>query len=171
VGAAAAVGASALLIASETAFTVLKLVGAAYMAWLGASLLWKSFRHQPTDEANASAQMPQRGSLALSWAKGAGTNLLNPKVGVFYVAMIPQFIPEGASPLGMGIALAAVHNLLSLAWFSIIINGTHLARGKLQTPRFARITDRLTGVAAHRIRHIPDAQESLKDAAPPAERR
>jgi threonine/homoserine/homoserine lactone efflux protein len=62
-GAAAAVGASALLIASETAFTVLKLVGAAYMAWLGASLLWKSFRHQPTDEANASAQMPQRGPL------------------------------------------------------------------------------------------------------------
>lgn len=61
--------------------------------------------------------------------------------------MIPQFIPEGASPLAMGIALAGVHNLLGLIWFSLIINGTHLVRGKLQRPGFVRATDRVTGLA------------------------
>ena len=152
-GIAAAVGASALLVASEAAFTALRLVGAAYMVWLGGSMLWRSFRAgppAPLDAGHPAPPVPRRPGLravALSWAKGAGTNLLNPKVGVFYIAMIPQFIPEGASPLAMGIALAGVHNLLGLAWFSLIINGTHLARGKLQSPRFVRNTDRLTGAA------------------------
>lgn len=146
-GIAAAVGASALLAASETAFTALKLAGAAYMIWLGATMLWRSFRRAAPAAMSVGTPGAQRGGLAVSWAKGAGTNLLNPKVGVFYIAMIPQFIPEGASPLAMGVALAGVHNLLGLAWFSLIINGTHLVRGKLQTPRFVRATDRFTGVA------------------------
>ncbi|GLB69053.1 lysine transporter LysE [Arthrobacter mangrovi] len=146
-GAAAAVGASALLAASETAFTVLQFAGAAYMIWLGATMLWRSFRRGPVKNLEDPQAHPGRGGLLLSWAKGAGTNLLNPKVGVFYIAMIPQFIPEGAPPLAMGIALAGVHNLLGLAWFSLIINGTHLVRGKLQRPGFVRATDRVTGLA------------------------
>jgi threonine/homoserine/homoserine lactone efflux protein len=151
-GVAAAVGASALLVASETAFTALRLAGAGYMAWLGGAMLWRSFRAGPPRPMPAGAAPTGfRGGgirpLALSWAKGAGTNLLNPKVGVFYIAMLPQFIPPDASPLAMGIALAGVHNLLGLAWFSLIINGTHLARGRLQSPRFVRWTDRATGAA------------------------
>ncbi|EMY32818.1 lysine exporter protein LysE/YggA [Arthrobacter crystallopoietes BAB-32] len=146
-GAAAAVGASALLAASETAFAVLQFAGAGYMIWLGGTMLWRSFRHGPAKSLEDPHAAPARGGLVLSWAKGAGTNLLNPKVGVFYIAMIPQFIPEGVSPLGMGIALAAVHNLLGLIWFSLIINGTHLVRGKLQRPSFVRATDRVTGLA------------------------
>ncbi|GER23903.1 threonine transporter RhtB [Zafaria cholistanensis] len=146
-GIAAAVGASALLAASETAFTVLKLAGAAYMVWLGATMLWRSFRRNASASVGLDAPGRPRGGLASAWAKGAGTNLLNPKVGVFYIAMIPQFIPEGASLLAMGIALAGVHNLLGLIWFSLIINGTHLVRGKLQKPGFVRATDRFTGVA------------------------
>jgi threonine/homoserine/homoserine lactone efflux protein len=147
-GAAAAVGASALLAASETAFTALRFAGAAYMIWLGGTMLWRSFRHRPAKNMEDPQSEPgRRGGLLLSWAKGAGTNLLNPKVGVFYIAMIPQFIPEGVSPLGMGIGLAGVHNLLGLTWFSLIINGTHLVRGKLQRPGFVRATDRVTGLA------------------------
>ncbi|MGP5195520.1 LysE family translocator [Arthrobacter rhombi] len=146
-GIAAAVGASALLAASETAFTILKLVGALYMAWLGATMLWRSLgRTPPTVVADQPGARASRG-LLFSWAKGAGTNLLNPKVGVFYIAMIPQFIPAGTSTLLMGIALAGVHNLLALIWFSLLINGTHLARGTFQKPGFIRWTDRVAGVA------------------------
>jgi threonine/homoserine/homoserine lactone efflux protein len=145
-GIAAAVGASALLAASEAAFTALKLVGAAYMVWLGASLLWKSFRAPAVPApATGTFPVPRGGSLLASWAKGTGTNLLNPKVGVFYIAMIPQFIPDEAAPLLMGIALAAVHNLLGLLWFTGIIFGTHVARKWLRTPKVAKTTDRLTG--------------------------
>ena len=146
-GIAAAVGASALLAASDTAFTILKLAGALYMAWLGATMLWRSLgRTPPTVLADQPGARASRG-LLFSWAKGAGTNLLNPKVGVFYIAMIPQFIPAGTSTLLMGIALAGVHNLLALIWFSLLINGTHLARGTFQKPGFIRWTDRVAGVA------------------------
>ncbi|MER1996522.1 MAG: LysE family transporter [Arthrobacter sp.] len=85
--------------------------------------------------------------LAAAWAKGLGTNLLNPKVGVFYIAMIPQFMPAGVSPLLMGLALAGIHVLLSVVWFGLIISAAHLARRALQAPRSVKITDRLTGLA------------------------
>lgn len=147
-GAAAAVGISALLTASETAYTALKLAGAAYMLWLGASLLYKSFRrrHSPVPVDGIPVTVPGE-RLAAAWAKGLGTNLLNPKVGVFYIAMIPQFMPAGVSPLLMGLALAGIHVLLSVLWFGLIISAAHLARKALQAPRSVKITDRLTGLA------------------------
>ncbi len=148
-GAAAAVGISALLTASEAAYTALKLAGAAYMLWLGCSLLYKSFRrrHAPVP-VDGDPVPPLPGErLAASWAKGLGTNLLNPKVGVFYIAMIPQFMPAGVSPLLMGLALAGIHVLLSIIWFGLIISAAHLARRALQAPRSVKITDRLTGLA------------------------
>lgn len=146
-GAAAAVGISALLTASEAAYTALKLAGAVYMLWLGSSLLWKSFRrrHVPVPVDGVPAPAGER--LATAWAKGLGTNLLNPKVGVFYIAMIPQFMPAGVSPLLMGLALAGIHVLLSVVWFGLIISAAHLARKALQAPRSVKITDRLTGLA------------------------
>ncbi|UPO77174.1 MULTISPECIES: LysE family translocator [Arthrobacter] len=146
-GAAAAVGISALLTASETAYTALKLAGAAYMLWLGGSLLWKSFRRRQAP-VEVDGVLPASGErLVTAWAKGLGTNLLNPKVGVFYIAMIPQFIPEGVSPLLMGLVLAGIHVLLSVVWFGLILTAAHLARKSLQSPRSVKLTDRLTGVA------------------------
>jgi len=141
-GAAAAVGASALLHASEFAFTMLKLVGAAYMVWFGVSLIWQSFRkkYEAPD-----ARSPVSGSLAASFGRGALTNLLNPKVGVFYIALIPQFIPEGVLPLGMGLLLALVHIVESLVWFTAIIFATQFARRFLKSPKFAKWIDRGTG--------------------------
>jgi threonine/homoserine/homoserine lactone efflux protein len=143
-GIAAAVGASALLAASETAFTVLKIAGAAYMVWLGGRMLWKSFRRPAADMAGA-AEPEASASYAKAWFTGVGTNLLNPKVGVFYMAMIPQFIPPDVSPALMGTALALVHNLEGLVFFSAIIWGTHVARKWLRTPAIVRTIDRITG--------------------------
>lgn len=153
-GMAAAVGASALLAASETAYRMLTLAGAAYMVWLGASMLWKTFRRTPGTASSSSssssatvAAVPaaSRRDLLRAWLTGAGTNLLNPKVGVFYLAMIPQFIPAGVSPLLMGALLAGVHNLLGIAWFTLIILGTGFAARWLKNARSAKIIDRITG--------------------------
>ena len=141
-GSAAAVGASALLHASEFAFTMLKLVGAAYMVWFGVSLIVGSFRK--TYEA-PDAAAKTTGSYAGAFGRGALTNLLNPKVGVFYIALIPQFIPEGVMPLGMGILLALVHVVESLIWFSLIIFATQYARRFLKSPKIAKWIDRVTG--------------------------
>lgn len=143
-GAAAAVGASALLQASELAYRLLAVVGVAYVLWIGVSMLWRSFTGagEPVDES-----APPRGSLLQAWATGFLTNLLNPKVGVFYLATIPLFIPPGESPLLTGLLLAAVHGVLTVVWFAGIIAGAAYAGRWLRSPRAARIIDRVTGAA------------------------
>lgn len=147
-GIAAAVGVSALLAASEFAYRVLTLAGAAYMVWLGASLLWKSLRKDkvPATPAGEAAELSSgKNELFKGWLTGTGTNLLNPKVGVFYIATIPQFIPAGASPLLMGVLLAGVHCLLSMVWFTLLIFGTGYAARWLKDARSIRIIDSITG--------------------------
>jgi len=140
-GAAAAVGAAALLAASELAFTILKVVGALYLAYLGISMIVKSFRKH----ALVADARPPVGTLRGAFGRGALTNLLNPKVGVFYIALIPQFIPPGISPVGMGLLLAAVHVVESLVWFTGLILAAHFARKWLSRPSVSAWIDRVTG--------------------------
>lgn len=142
-GAAAAVGAAALLAASEIAFTILKLAGAAYMVYLGVTMIVASFRRRD-DSLPIASVVPSR-TYASAFGKGFLTNLLNPKVGVFYIALIPQFIPEGAFPLGMGLLLGLVHIVESLIWFSAIIFATQFARRWLTSPKVVKWIDRVTG--------------------------
>lgn len=147
-GVAAAVGVSALLAASDVAYRILTLAGAGYMVWLGASLIWKTWKNGPApltmNGAGGVAVAPAR-QLSRGWLTGTGTNLLNPKVGVFYIATIPQFIPTGASPLLMGLLLAGVHCLLAMVWFSALIFGTRFAATWLKNTRSIRLIDRITG--------------------------
>ncbi|MET3920706.1 LysE family translocator [Arthrobacter sp. UYEF20] len=142
-GLAAAIGASALLAASETAFTVLKIAGACYMAWLGITMVLKSFRNGSIPDARPA---PGAGSVGKNLLTGVTTSLLNPKVGVFYMAMIPQFLPPEAPPLLMGALLPLVHNAEAMIWFAVIILATHYARRWLQSPAVGRATDRIAGV-------------------------
>ena len=140
-GAAAAVGAAALLAASELAFTILKIVGALYLAYLGISMIVKSFRRTRV----VTDVVAPVGSLKAAFGRGALTNLLNPKVGVFYIALIPQFIPEGVNPVGMGLLPAGVHVVESLVWFTGLILAAHFARKWLSSPRVSEWIDRVTG--------------------------
>lgn len=133
---AAAVGVSALLAASRLAYDGVRLAGAVYLAWLGLSLLWRSW----CGEGRAG-----RRSLLACWWRGTATNLLNPKIGVFYVAMLPQFIPAGAPHLLMGVLLGLVHDAEGIAWFTLLITAAHLARGWLASVRAHRVMDRVTG--------------------------
>ena len=157
-GVAAAVGATAVLAASETAYRALTLAGAAYLAWLGGRLLWTSFRPGSYDALPDGAADPSGTALSAavrpvatrsrwrSFAVGATTNLLNPKVGVFYLATIPQFLPDGVPHLLMGVLLATEHNVLGLAWLGLLIHAAGLARRWLSGRAIARVTDRVTGV-------------------------
>ena len=91
---AAALGVSALLAASATAFTALKLLGAAYLVYLGVGLL----RHRPAPDAGAPdpAGATQAPSLRAVAAQGFLTNVLNPKVALFFIAFVPPFIDPTA---------------------------------------------------------------------------
>lgn len=78
---------------------------------------------------------------------GLVTNLLNPKVGVFYVALLPQFVPPGSDPLSTCLLLAAVHGLLSMAWLTLLAVLAGTLQRWLRRPAAVRTIDGVTGVA------------------------
>lgn len=143
-GVAAAAGVSVLLTASELAYTVLRIAGATYLVWMGLVMIRDGLHRRKVNPADAVSDSPP--SVFGAWARGRGTNLLNPKVGVFYVAMLPQFLPDGVPPLLMGCALAVVHNIEGMLWFTAIITVAELARTWLSRDSVRRAMDAVTGV-------------------------
>ncbi|SFR63210.1 Threonine/homoserine/homoserine lactone efflux protein [Microbacterium azadirachtae] len=142
-GAAAATGAAALLAASEVAYRVLSYAGAAYLVYLGATMIATTFRRGADPSAEAAA--PSRGGARSGFLLGLVTNITNPKVGVFYMATIPQFVPAGQSPLLVGLLLALVHCTLGTVWLGAIILGTNRLAPRLRSTRVIRWMDRITG--------------------------
>lgn len=135
-GAIVALGLGMLLKASMIAYTILKYAGAAYLIWLGVQLLL-SRRERFDGPART------RGG---NWlARGFLTNALNPKVGVFYVSFLPQFVPAGADVAAMTLLLAAIHAMLGLIWFAILVAATRPLARALERPRVIRALDRATG--------------------------
>lgn len=108
---AAAVGVSALLATSAMAFTVLKWMGAAYLLWIGVKILFSRRPQLTTDLRAAAASEPQRPLKAI-FIGGFWTNVLNPKVAIFFLAFVPQFIaPDAASPALAFALLGVLFNL------------------------------------------------------------
>ena len=142
-GAGVALGLGALLAASELAFSVLKVAGAAYLLWLGVGLLWKP-RRAFVAEADPSERRGDRVGLD-ALRRGFLTNMLNPKVGVFYVTFLPQFVPAGVNLAGYTFLLACIHVLLGGLWFTALITATLPLRRLLARPPVVQAMDRLTG--------------------------
>jgi RhtB (resistance to homoserine/threonine) family protein len=133
-----AAGLGVLLAASEIAYAALRWVGALYLLYLGYQLL----RH-PRSGFLSETSSPQKGQG--SFARGALTNLLNPKVGIFYVSFLPQFVPPGVTVPTYTLLLGAIHGLLSLAWFLCLIAAMRPLTRWLRQPRVVKALDRLTG--------------------------
>lgn len=139
-GAAVALGLGALLAASTLAFTVLKWAGAAYLVWLGLNLLLK-----PRDRFEVAAGA-KRGGGDLTWLRrGLLTNLLNPKIGIFYVSFLPQFLPTGVQAAPFIFLLATIHVVIGAGWSGVLIAGTRPIAGVLQRAAVVRWLDRVTG--------------------------
>ncbi|MBO0637875.1 LysE family translocator [Pantoea agglomerans] len=138
-GVAVGFGLGALLLASEMAYNLLKWLGAAWLLYLGLKLLLKP------RQAAIDSQQPalQQGYLAC-FSRGLLGNLLNPKVGIFYVSFLPQFIPAGASVALWCSLMALAHMLLGLIWNAVLIGGSHYFAGHLRKPRVLKVMDRLT---------------------------
>jgi len=139
-GAAASFGVGALLTASQAAYTVLRWVGAAYLAWTGIRMILKPRDRFEPGEMKAVDAGPIAGL-----RRGLLTNLLNPKVGIFYVSFLPQFIPAGVDPARFGLVLTRVHVAEGLLWFAALIAATVPIAGLLRVPAVVRWLDRVTG--------------------------
>lgn len=108
---AAVGGISAVLAASATAFIALKLGGAAYLIILGVMTL-RSARHRPAD---VDPDLRQRGARRF-WLQGFLSAALNPKLGVFYVTLLPQFVEPGQSPFLRSLELAVLFAVIGVVW-------------------------------------------------------
>ncbi|MBC3984988.1 LysE family translocator [Streptomyces sp. AC563] len=145
-GAFTSLGVTALLTASHLAYECLRWAGAAYLVWLGLRMIRDTFRADHGSRVpDAAAASESADSLLGGMRQGALTNLLNPKVGAFYVAVLPQFIPPGTHQLPMGLLLTLVHIVLGLLWSLVLIGCARLLHQWLRTRRAQRLLDRVTG--------------------------
>ena len=110
---ASALGLSVILATSAEAFTALKLVGAAYLVYLGVQALRGSFR----PESAASAAPPRS---TAPYLQGLLSNVLNPKVAVFYLTFLPQFMSLGDNVLLRSLAFAVAHSVMGIVWLSAV---------------------------------------------------
>jgi threonine/homoserine/homoserine lactone efflux protein len=133
-----ALGLGALLATSQFAYTALRWIGAAYLLWFGYKLL----RHPRRAYV---APVPSGQPQNAAFVTGTLTNLLNPKVGVFYVSFLPQFVPQNVSVAPYILLLGAIHALLGLVWFGCLIAATRPISAFLHRPAVVRSCDRLTG--------------------------
>ncbi|MCS3431491.1 LysE family translocator [Klebsiella sp. BIGb0407] len=137
-GALVALGLGALLAVSEVAYTVLKICGAAYLCWLGITLLMRPRSSFSYNDNKTSSQE--------NWfVRGMLGNVLNPKMGIFYVSFLPQFIPAGHSPLIWTFILVSIHVAIGTIWSLTLILSTHFASAVLKKSSVVRFMDRATG--------------------------
>jgi threonine/homoserine/homoserine lactone efflux protein len=143
-GAVVALGLGALLKASLLAFTILKWAGAAYLVWLGLGMILK-----PRDRFDVDSDGPPgsaRDGGDFTWMRrGLLTNLLNPKVGIFYISFLPQFLPQGAPAAPFIFLLAVIHALIGSLWLGCLIAATRPIAGLLRKAAVVRWLDRVTG--------------------------
>lgn len=146
---AAALGVSALLAASATAFTVLKLVGTAYLVWLGIATLRAARRAARDNRAAGHGGALSVPGTQRRWRwirQGFASNALNPKVALFFLTFLPQFMPDRQATLTRALLLSAVFALLYLAWFSAYVMLVDRIGAVLRRPRVRARIEQLTGI-------------------------
>jgi threonine/homoserine/homoserine lactone efflux protein len=141
-------GLGTLLAASQVAYRTLRIVGACYLIFLGTKMLLRKYHTASAMEETPSPQVfasPVSASASRWFVRGMLTNLLNPKVGVFYVTFLPQFIPAGVSVISFSMLLAAIHATEGILWFLVLVLATRPLSRWLRRPSVARTLDRVTG--------------------------
>lgn len=136
-----AIGVAGLLAASAEAYTAVKLIGAIYLAFIGIRALLAARRgdYRPDPEAAAN-----RRATPVAFRQGLLTNLLNPKCAVFFIALVPQFLPAHPSALGT-FELAVVCTVANLFWFVTLAFGVGALRQVFTRRRVRRALDAVMG--------------------------
>lgn len=142
-GTAAAAGLSALIVRVRPAFEAIKWAGVCYLAFLGFQALRSAVRGN-YDDATTGNVPAARAAAFGGWRQGFVSNITNPKVLVFYLAVLPQFLRPGTSP-GWLLAFAWSHALLSLLYLLAVTAGLMRVRQLLSRRSVRRAMDTATG--------------------------
>jgi len=141
---AASLGLSAILRASHTGYEVLRYVGGAYLIWIGIQSLRS--RVSITTEAAEAVARHHRPLLGSGYFAGLATDLLNPKVGVFFITFLPAFVPHGASVGPATLAFGAVFVTETLLYFAVLIRLADRVVRWMTDPRTRHRLDRAAGL-------------------------
>jgi len=137
---ASALGLSVILATSAEAFTIVKVAGAVYLAYLGVQS-WRSFEGGSPGAGKAG---PGRTRRRQPFVQGFFSNVLNPKVALFYLTFLPQFINPGDNVLARSLLLAGIHVALGLVWLTTYAWAIERLAALVRGAR--RSLERLTGV-------------------------
>jgi threonine/homoserine/homoserine lactone efflux protein len=136
-----AAGLAALLTASTSAFTALKVAGAVYLAYLGIQALRAAVRGDSIDEEGGARRAHS------PFAEGLLSNLLNPKIAAFFTSFLPQFVDPGEAVLWPSLALGGAFMLMGLVWLVAVASTVASVRGLMSRGRVARAWNALAGTA------------------------
>jgi len=142
-----ALGLSVILVRSAVIFEIVKLAGACYLIILGAWSLWQMIRsrHHTEPVPALAIQTPQAAGGWRSLREGLLTNVLNPKVAIFYLAFLPQFINPGDPVLLKSLLLAGLHFVLGILWLVLISTFLGRLRGFIARPMVQRGIEAVAG--------------------------
>lgn len=146
---AVSIGLGALLSVSRLAYDALRIAGACYLIYLGVKIFFRKSSALVDTPAGdiGEAHLGSSSASAPRWfARGFLCNILNPKVGVFYVTFLPQFIPSGVSVTSFSLLLASIHVVEGVLWFILLISATSVFSRWLRQPTVAKRIDHVTGV-------------------------
>jgi len=138
-------GISVILIKSAQAFFIFKILGAAYLIWIGIKALIGAFKARNIGLPGSVQKISKPVSISAAFSEGFFTNVLNPKVSIFYLAAFPQFISINDGVIN-AYTLVTAHAMVNFVWFSIMV--VTLARIKVVTnnARFKMWLNSITGV-------------------------
>ena len=158
---AAALGLSALLRVSHVAYDVLRFCGAAYLIWLGVTSLGNFRRRRagparPPQAASEASRRPRPAGVAApggaparparAYLNGVLSNLLNPKISVFFMAFLPAFVPAGASASRFSLVLGAWFVMETGLWLALVAWLADRGMRWLRRPAVQRWLERFTGI-------------------------
>ncbi|WP_349592278.1 LysE family translocator [Thalassospira sp. NFXS8] len=136
-------GISVILVQSAQLFFAVKMLGAAYLCWVGIKALRDAWRGVQTVGETSPAR--RKRTLVKAFGEGFLTNVLNPKVSIFYLAAFPQFVPMGAGSISAAYTLVCVHALINAVWFTAMILVLARLTRAVRNGRFQRVLKAVTG--------------------------
>ena len=136
---AAVVGLSAVLVASSQAFTVVKIAGGAYLIFLGIRTIVGAGREAPPHLGAKAAD------LWTAYRQGVLTNVLNPKVAVFFLSLLPQFVDPGTGSTWRLLLLSGLFIAMGMVWLVVYTLGMHAVGGFVGRPPIRRVIETITG--------------------------
>jgi len=139
-----ALGLAAILRTSRVAFTLVKTTGAIYLIWIGIQAIREARKGNETPGLSELAK-PSAGTSGRAWRQGFLTNILNPKVSLFYMTLLPQFIAPGEAVLAKSLMLASIHIGVGVAWLTIYSSLVSRLGAILSRPAIKATLERVTG--------------------------